>query len=96
MWTPTALLAQQRETSVHTHPRPQQLLVGAGASGAAAAAPPPVQLTVHNSPAPPLPVEQPQTAQQLKIMHDYESWLEQEQQVRPHRGAARPGAGPSS
>ena len=53
------------------------MLAGPSATPAA----PPIQLTVQNSPAPPLPVENPQTPEQQKVMHDYEQWLVHEQEV---------------
>ncbi|XP_037091196.1 histone-lysine N-methyltransferase 2D-like [Pollicipes pollicipes] len=71
-----ALLAQQRESTLHSQRAPPALL-----ASPAAAAPPPVTLTVKNTLAPPLPVDNPQTPEQFKAMQDYEQWLLQEQQV---------------
>ena len=74
----TALLQHQARPHPTLLTGPTAAAHTAAAAGTAAA---PVQLTVQNSPAPPLPVDSPQTPEQVKVMHDYEQWLISEQEV---------------
>ena len=87
----TALMQHQQRpphTGLMAGPSAGVGSVGVGSVGAqvpVAPAAPPVPLPVQNTPAPPIPEDNPQTPEQIKVMHDYEEWLIREQEVRAHR-----------